>query len=80
LLKVDLPDRNKAKDVSITYYVGDARKPKTKSLGRFSMHFGARAWGYASASLMLAGTIGIRRDNVQYGGQPVPDQTRPARR
>ncbi|WP_311969540.1 peptidoglycan-binding protein LysM [Pseudomonas baltica] len=67
LLKVDLPDRNKAKDVSITYYVGDARTPKTMSLGRFSMHFGARAWGYAGASLMLAGSIGIGRDNVKYG-------------
>lgn len=81
LLKVDLPDRNKAKDVSITYYVGDARTPKTMSLGRFSMHFGARAWGYAGASLMLAGSIGIGRDNVQYGAsnRPSAKMTLPSR-
>jgi hypothetical protein len=78
LLKVDLPDRNKAKDVSITYYVGDARTPKTMSLGRFSMHFGARAWGYAGASLMLAGSIGIGRDNVKYGANL--DPIKPAQR
>jgi hypothetical protein len=67
LLKVDLPDRAKATDLTVKYYIENDDTPQSMNLGRFSMFLGARAWGYAGASLALAGDIDISRGTVKYG-------------
>lgn len=44
------------------------------SFGRFSFHFGVRAWGYAGASLLLAGSVELSPilGNVKYGATLSP--------
>ncbi|MGP0172102.1 LysM peptidoglycan-binding domain-containing protein [Pseudomonas sp. NCHU5208] len=76
LLKVDLPERAKAKDLTFTY-LDHADQKQTMSLGRFSIYLGVKAWGYAGASLMLAGTLRLGPNKSAYDliGPP-----RPARR
>ncbi|WP_242487967.1 hypothetical protein [Pseudomonas sp. TH31] len=74
LLKVDMPEREKAKDVTIDYYLEGNPQLQTLNLGRMSFHFGARAWGYAGASLMLAGSIELSpiNGNAKYGATLSP--------
>jgi len=80
LLKVDMPTREKAKDVTVDYYLEGNPQLQTLNLGRMSFHFGARAWGYAGASLMLAGSIKLSpiNGNAKYGATLSP--VKPAQR
>ena len=80
LLKVDMPEREKAKDVTVDYYLEGNPQVQTLNLGRMSFHFGARAWGYAGASLMLAGSIELSpiNGNTKYGATLSP--VKPAQR
>jgi hypothetical protein len=48
-----LPDRANAKDIVITYRNAEDVQQKM-NLGRFSLYLGAKAWGYAGASLLLS--------------------------
>ncbi len=56
LFKVDLPARHLAQELKIPYtnYLG---KTVEMNFGRFSFHVGARAWGFAGASLMLSAGV-----------------------
>ncbi len=76
IAKVDLPARNLAKDVLLAYQDKDGLE-KTMNLGRFSLHWSTRAWGYAGASLMLATGVALSRDNL---GIVKLDPTQPAER
>ncbi len=80
IMKVDMPKREDAKDVTIDYYLEGNPQLQTLNLGRLSFHFGARAWGYAGASLMLAGSIELSplNGNTKYGATLSP--VKPAQR
>lgn len=56
LLKVDLPDRDKARDLKLKYHDHEGHEQQL-NLGRLSLHCSIKAWGYAGASLMLAGSL-----------------------
>jgi len=72
LMKVDMPAKESAKDITLDYLLdGKAQK---MSFGRFSFHFGVKAWGYAGASLLLAGSVELNPilGNVKYGATLSP--------
>lgn len=65
LFKVDLPERSKAKEIKFTYL--DSRSvQQTMNLGRFSLYLGAKAWGYAGASLLLSSEIALDVGNAGF--------------
>ncbi|AZD35824.1 hypothetical protein C4K22_3081 [Pseudomonas chlororaphis subsp. aurantiaca] len=74
LMKVDMPAREKARDLTVEYFIVGNPQAQTMNFGRFSFHFGARAWGYAGASLMLAGSIELNPifGNAKYGANLSP--------
>ncbi|AZC50665.1 hypothetical protein HUS81_00105 [Pseudomonas chlororaphis] len=74
LMKVDMPAREKARDLTVEYFILGNPQAQTMNFGRFSFHFGARAWGYAGASLMLAGSIELNPifGNAKYGANLSP--------
>lgn len=64
LFKLDLPERHKARDLTLSYR--DHRQElQSMSLGRFSVHCAARAWGYAGASLLLSTKLEISPNNTR---------------
>lgn len=65
LFKVDLPDRAKAKEIIITYRNYENTQ-KQMNLGRFSLYLGAKAWGYAGASLLLSSEIALDVGNTGF--------------
>ena len=65
LFKVDLPDRANAKDIVITYRNAEDVQQKM-NLGRFSLYLGAKAWGYAGASLLLSSEIALDVSNAGF--------------
>jgi hypothetical protein len=65
LFKVDLPDRASAKDIVITYRNAEDIQQKM-NLGRFSLYLGAKAWGYAGASLLLSSEIALDVSNAGF--------------
>jgi len=65
LFKVDLPDRANAKDIVITYRNAEDIQQKM-NLGRFSLYLGAKAWGYAGASLLLSSEIALDVSNAGF--------------
>ncbi|AMT89236.1 MULTISPECIES: hypothetical protein [Pseudomonas] len=65
LFKVDLPDRASAKDIVITYRNAEDMQQKM-NLGRFSLYLGAKAWGYAGASLLLSSEIALDVSNAGF--------------
>ncbi|WP_085694708.1 MULTISPECIES: LysM domain-containing protein [unclassified Pseudomonas] len=72
LMKVDMPAKESAKDITLDYLLdGKAQK---MNFGRFSFHFGVKAWGYAGASLLLAGSVELNPilGNVKYGATLSP--------
>jgi hypothetical protein len=71
LMKLDLPGRDQAKDILIPYLDYEKNR-KNLNLGRFSLHLGARAWGYTGASLLLSSSVQLGRANVQ-GGLNLPE-------
>lgn len=77
LLKIDLPERSAAQDVHATY-INYQSQCTTINLGRFSVHLGARAWGYAGASMLLAANLDISPGNSGYGASldPIEPATR----
>lgn len=79
LFKVDLPERDNAQDF-VAEYLDHEQQPQTMSLGRFSMHINVKAWGYAGASLMLAGTLRLGPDKASHDvvmGAQQPAQRKP---
>lgn len=72
LMKVDMPAKESAKDITLDYLLDG--KAQQMSFGRFSFHFGVKAWGYAGASLLLAGTVELNPilGNVKYGASLSP--------
>ncbi|MGY4664096.1 murein DD-endopeptidase MepM/ murein hydrolase activator NlpD [Pseudomonas chlororaphis] len=74
LMKVDMPAREKARDLTVEYFIVGNPQAQSMNFGRFSFHFGARAWGYAGASLMLAGSIELNPifGNAKYGANLSP--------
>jgi hypothetical protein len=73
LMKMDLPGRDQAKDILIPYLDYEKNR-KNLNLGRFSIHLGARAWGYTGATLLLSSSVQLGRANVQ-GGLNLPEIT-----
>ncbi|RON48033.1 hypothetical protein BK666_10180 [Pseudomonas frederiksbergensis] len=65
LFKVDLPERSKAKEIKFTYLDG-RNVQQTMNLGRFSLYLGAKAWGYAGASLLLSTEIALDVGNAGF--------------
>jgi hypothetical protein len=64
LFKLDLPERHKARDLTLRYR--DHRQElQSMSLGRFSVHCAARAWGFAGASLLLRTKLEISPSNTR---------------
>jgi len=80
LMKIDMPSREKAKDTTLEYYLEGNSQVQNMNFGRFSFHFGVRAWGYAGASLMLAGSVELNPilGNMKYGATLSP--VKPAQR
>lgn len=72
LMKVDMPAKESATDITLDYSLDGV--PQKMSFGRFSFHFGVKAWGYAGASLLLAGTVELSPifGNVKYGASLSP--------
>ncbi|MBI6946913.1 MULTISPECIES: LysM peptidoglycan-binding domain-containing protein [Pseudomonas] len=72
LMKIDMPAKASAKDITLDYSLDGV--PQKMSFGRFSFHFGVKAWGYAGASLLLAGTVELSPilGNVKYGASLSP--------
>ena len=72
LMKIDMPAKTSAKDITLDYSLDGV--PQKMSFGRFSFHFGVKAWGYAGASLLLAGTVELSPilGNVKYGASLSP--------
>lgn len=73
LMKMDLPGKDQAKDILIPYLDYEENR-KHLNLGRFSIHLGARAWGYTGATLLLSSSVQLGRANVQ-GGLNLPEIT-----
>lgn len=73
LMKMDLPGRDQAQDILIPYLDYEKNR-KNLNLGRFSIHLGARAWGYTGATLLLSSSVQLGRANVQ-GGLNLPEIT-----
>lgn len=65
LFKVDLPERSKAKEIKFTYLDASSVQ-QTLNLGRFSLYLGAKAWGYAGASLLLSSEIALDVGNAGF--------------
>ncbi|CAI8904735.1 LysM peptidoglycan-binding domain-containing protein [Pseudomonas serboccidentalis] len=72
LMKIDMPAKASAKDITLDYFLDGV--PQKMSFGRFSFHFGVKAWGYAGASLLLAGSVELSPilGNVKYGAALSP--------
>jgi hypothetical protein len=72
LMKIDMPAKASAKEITLDYSLDGV--PQKMSFGRFSFHFGVKAWGYAGASLLLAGTVELSPifGNVKYGATLSP--------
>ena len=78
VFKKDFPERAKAQALKVAYldYRGELRE---LNLGRFSLFLGARAWGFAGASLLLSTQLELNLGNTRYGSdlQPLEQATRP---
>ncbi|MBV4485069.1 LysM peptidoglycan-binding domain-containing protein [Pseudomonas sp. SWRI153] len=72
LMKVDMPAKASAREIMLDYLLDGS--PRQMSFGRFSFHFGVKAWGYAGASLLLAGSVELSPifGNVKYGASLSP--------
>ncbi|WP_165673444.1 LysM peptidoglycan-binding domain-containing protein [Metapseudomonas otitidis] len=58
LFRLDLPERSAAKDLKLAY-LNHQKQPAQLNIGRFSLHLGARAWGFAGAALMLSSKLSL---------------------
>lgn len=58
LFRLDLPERSAAKDLKLAY-LDHQKQPAQLNIGRFSLHLGARAWGFAGAALMLSSKLSL---------------------
>ncbi|WP_460143636.1 LysM peptidoglycan-binding domain-containing protein [Pseudomonas sp. S2_C11] len=72
LMKVDMPAQASAQEITLDYLLDGS--PQKMNFGRFSFHFGVKAWGYAGASLLLAGSVELSPifGNVKYGASLSP--------
>ncbi|SFW20227.1 hypothetical protein SAMN03159511_1334 [Pseudomonas sp. NFACC19-2] len=75
--KIDLPERSAATDVQAAY-INYQQQLATMNLGRFSVHLGARAWGYTGVAMMLAAELELSPGNTGYGA--TLDPVEPAER
>lgn len=67
ILKLDLPERGQARELSLPYTLAGDPTARGLNLGRFSLHLSARAWGFAGASLLLAAKVNIGPGNLRLG-------------
>ncbi|WP_447749386.1 hypothetical protein [Pseudomonas nicosulfuronedens] len=74
IFDLDLPERDKAKNVTLPYQLNGDPTSRSLDIGRFSAHLSARAWGFAGASFLLSGSLGIRPGNLAYGASLDPIQ------
>lgn len=72
LMKIDMPAKQSAEEITLDYILDG--QPQKMSFGRFSFHFGVKAWGYAGASLLLAGSVELNPilGNAKYGASLSP--------
>jgi len=66
IFSVDYPARSVAREITV-HYQNHAGEMLPMSLGRYSMHLSARAWGYAGASLLLAARIELTPNGPLWG-------------
>ncbi|PAU85951.1 hypothetical protein CK507_17510 [Pseudomonas sp. WN033] len=78
IFSLDIPQRSQASDL-IVHYNSYQGEQQTMSLGRYSMHLSARAWGYAGASLLLAAKIELT-PNGDLWGKPALTPEQPTTR
>jgi hypothetical protein len=78
ILDLDLPERTSAEDVPLPYRLDGDPTPRSFNLGRFSAHLSVRAWGFAGASFLVSGALGIGPGNLAYGAslKPIKPATR----
>ncbi|WP_448680968.1 hypothetical protein [Pseudomonas nicosulfuronedens] len=76
--RIDLPERGKAKKFEVPYQLQGDPTQRSLDLGYFSMHLSARAWGFAGASLLIAGEVELRPGNLRLGANldPIERATR----
>jgi hypothetical protein len=72
IFSVDLPERDKAENVPLLYQLDGDSTTHSIDIGRFSAHLSARAWGFAGASFLLSGSLGIGPGNLGYGASLDP--------
>lgn len=66
LFSIDLPERANAKDLILTYLNHNGEQTQF-SLGRYSMHLSALAWGYAGAAMLLSAGINLAPNHPAWG-------------
>ncbi|WP_022962849.1 LysM peptidoglycan-binding domain-containing protein [Halopseudomonas pelagia] len=66
LFSLDMPPRSEATDLTVKY-TGYNNEAREVSIGRYSVHLSARAWGYAGASLLLAAKIELTPNGALWG-------------
>lgn len=77
LFNIDLPERAVAREITLEYDDHEGNR-RSMAVGRLSTNIRARAWGYAGASLMLAGSLRLSPDKASHNVTLGPEQ--PAQR
>jgi hypothetical protein len=67
LFSVDLPAQASAQDIVLTYLNYEGTTTPV-SMGRYSLHLSALAWGYAGASMLLSAEISLTPNHFLWGG------------
>lgn len=78
IFSLDLPPRSQATDL-VVHYTDYRGEQQPMSLGRYSMHVSARAWGYAGASLLVSASIELTPNGALWG-KPALTSEQPATR
>ncbi|SDS47752.1 LysM domain-containing protein [Halopseudomonas litoralis] len=79
LFSVNLPARAEAKDLMLTY-LNHSGEQVQFSLGRYSMHLSALAWGYAGAAMLLSASISLAPNHPAWGKPGLTAEERAQRR
>ena len=79
LFSIDLPSRAEAKDLMLTYQNHSGEQVQF-SLGRYSMHLSALAWGYAGAAMLLSAGISLAPNHPAWGKPGLTPEERARRR
>ena len=79
LFSIDLPSRAEAKDLMLSY-LNHSGEQVQFSLGRYSMHLSALAWGYAGAAMLLSAGISLAPNHPAWGKPGLTAEERARRR